>query len=497
MVDSKAQVTRYVLLQFTLEMEISLALTVFLLSLILIYCIATTRPPQIPGPPPHPFVGHTFQVPIVKTWRYFEKLSLKYGPIVKLTLAGDDMIVLSNPSDAEELLGRRSHNYSSRRPLVYAGEYLSKNLCLVLLPYGEALKRQRAAFHQMVQPRGLRSIMTGYQTTFCQAVGGYEDMQDTESLRPLMDLVTTPTDWSHHCTRFSASLVFKLSYGQQLDDDGKDLAALEDILATLMKDFYPGAHLVDAFPILDRLPDFLAPWRAGAKRKHLMEVGLYTRLTSEVRMRMESDIGLECFAARLWDHQEKMNITPEELAYVAGSAFTAGTDTTAGTIEWFLMAMVLYPSTMLKAQKEIDLFFSSDTVPGYSAMNDLSYCFALAKEVFRWAPVAPAGIPHYSDAEDVYNGFTIRKGTMIIPCIWNMHHNESEFPNSHTFDPERFLKSPNGNPDSLTEGHYGFAKTIWIAIVRVLWAFNIEPCRDASGNVMDPDPDDCTSGTTW
>jgi hypothetical protein len=101
--------------------------------------------------------------------------------------------------------------------------------------------------------------MTGYQTNFCQVVGGYEDMQDTESLRLLMDLVTTPTDWSHHCTRFSASLVFKLSYGQQLDDDGKDLAALEDILATLMKDFYPGAHLVDTFPILDRLPDFLAP----------------------------------------------------------------------------------------------------------------------------------------------------------------------------------------------------------------------------------------------
>jgi hypothetical protein len=47
------------------------------------------------------------------------------------------------------------------------------------------------------------------------------------------------------------------------------------------------------------------------------------------------------------------------------------------------MAMVLYPSTMLKAQEEIDLFFSSDTVPGYSAMNDLPYCFALVKEVFR------------------------------------------------------------------------------------------------------------------
>jgi hypothetical protein len=117
-VDSQVQVTRF---QFTLEMEISLVLTVFLLSLILIHWITANRSPQIPGPPPHPFVGHTFQVPIVKTWRYFEKLSLKYGvlqcsfmiavcfnklnagPIVKLTLAGDDMIVLSNPSDAEEL----------------------------------------------------------------------------------------------------------------------------------------------------------------------------------------------------------------------------------------------------------------------------------------------------------------------------------------------------------------------------------------------------------
>ena len=95
------------------------------------------------------------------------------GPMVKLSLAGDDIIVLSRPADAEELvrtttilllcictecrtqLGRRSHNYSSRRPLIYAGKYQSNNKRMVLLPYGEHLKKQRAAFHQMLQPRGL------------------------------------------------------------------------------------------------------------------------------------------------------------------------------------------------------------------------------------------------------------------------------------------------------------------------------------------------------
>ncbi|KAJ7025192.1 cytochrome P450 [Mycena alexandri] len=464
-----------------------------------------TKTRVLPGPRPHPFIGHTLQVPTVKTWKYFEKLYHQYGPIVKLTLAGDDIIVLSHPSDAEELLGRRSHNYSSRPPLIYARKYQSKNQRMVLLPYGEVLKRQRAAFHQMLQPR---------------VVGAYEDMQALESLRLLSDLATTPKDWTHHCQRFAASLVFTLSYGERLNDDGKDLDAVQSILANFVRDTYPGAHLVDTFPILDRLPGFLSPWRAEAQRKHELEVEvskplylrvaspqmklhvkLYTWLASEVKTRMEKELGTECFAARLWDQQAKMNLTLEELSYIAGSAFEAGTDTTTGTVLWFLMAM---------AQREIDSIFSSDTVPGFSRMNHMLYCFALVKEVFRWSPAAPGGFPHLSDADDEYQGYAIRKGTMVIPCIWNMHHNEAEFPNSYMFDPERFMNRKSVNDaDSLTEGHYGFgfgrrkcpgqylaAKTIYIAVVRILWGFNIQARKDPSGNEAKVNPENCTSGMT-
>ncbi|KAJ7734759.1 cytochrome P450 [Mycena maculata] len=449
-----------------------------------------------PGPPPHFFFGHTLQVPTTKTWKYFEKLFHAYGPIVKLSLAGDDIIVLSHPGDAEELLGRRSHNYSSRRPLMYAGKYQSRNQRLVLLPYGETLKRQRAAFHQMLQPR---------------VVGAYEEIQATESLRLLSDILASPTRCAHHCRRFSASLVFTLSYGERLDDDGKDLAAVTTVLEGFIRDTYPGAHLVDTFPLLDYLPGFLAPWRAEAQRKHEFEVELYTRLASNVKTRQAKELGIECFAARLWDQQEKMEIGTEELAYIAGSAFEAGTDTTAGTLHWFLMAMVLYPATMRKAQAEIDTVFDADTIPVFTRMDDLPYCFALVKEIFRWSPAAPGGFPHYSDADDEYQGYRIRKGTMVIPCIWNMHHNEDEFPNSYVFEPERFMRKAlsQDTPDLLTEGHYGFgfgrrkcpgqylaAKTIWIAVVRLLWAFSIEAGKDSSGQIARVDPNNCTSGMT-
>ncbi|KAJ7789769.1 cytochrome P450 [Mycena olivaceomarginata] len=244
--------------------------------------------PRIPGPPAYPLVGHILQVPTVKAWKYFERLAHQYGPIVKVSLAGDDIVVLSDPSDAEELLGRRSRIYSSRRPLIYAGKYESDNLRLTMMSYGEVLKKQRAAFHQMLQPR---------------AVGGYEEMQLGESLRLLADLVRAPNDYYQHFARFPASLVFALSYGQPLNDDGKDLAELQKIVLTFVKDITPGAHLVDSFPILDLLPDFLSKWRVEAKQKHQRELEFYGRLALNVKARMENDIGMECFAARLWDQQ--------------------------------------------------------------------------------------------------------------------------------------------------------------------------------------------------
>ena len=51
-------------------------------------------------------------------------------------------------------------------------------------------------------------------------------MRYAESLCLLVDLVRAPTEFYDHFVRFSAPLMFNLSYGEHLDDDGKDLAAV-------------------------------------------------------------------------------------------------------------------------------------------------------------------------------------------------------------------------------------------------------------------------------
>ncbi|THV03623.1 cytochrome P450 [Dendrothele bispora CBS 962.96] len=436
-------------------------------------------------------------LPSIQTWKYFDSLSKQYGPIFRLNLAGSNMVVLARPEDAEELLGRRSSNYSSRPPLIYAGKYQSNNKRMVLLPYGERLRLQRVAFHQMLQPR---------------VIGAYESMQELESAKLLSDILESPLNNDLHCQRFAASMVFYLSYGKRLDDNGQDLAAISDVLKNFVRDTTPGAHLVDTITVLDYLPDVLAPWRKKALERHEMEVKLYTRLIMEVKQKIDDgNTGFECFAARLWDQKDSLGFDLEDMAYVAGTAFEAGTDTTASTILWFLMAMLLYPNTMKKAQAELDAVMGSEGkfMPGFAHINQLPYCVALTKEVFRWAPAAPGGFPHYSETDDEYKGFRIKSKTMVVPNIWSMHHNEEEFPDPYAFNPERFMAVNTEEFDSFSTGHYGFGfgrrqcpgrhlagKTIWIAIVRMLWAFSIEPVRDKDGVPVKVDPNNCTSGMT-
>ncbi|KAJ7350048.1 cytochrome P450 [Mycena albidolilacea] len=295
------------------------------------------------------------------------------------------------------------------------GKYQSNHMRFKLLPYGESFRRQLGAFHQMLEPR---------------AVGGYETLQLSMSLRLLRDMAKAQTEFFRHVPRFPASLVFALIFGRELEEH--DLAEVQKILADFVFDINPGAHLVDTFPMLDLLPDFLSPWRAEARRKHLRELAvnmLYGGLWMDVKKRMEEDASPHACG------NSKRNSrcpTRRSSIFSARTRFASGTGTSAETMLWFVMAFCT-PEAAKKAQEEINNVFNVDT------LFDLPYCFALLKEVVRWSPVVPLSFPHYLDADDEYKGYKIKKGSTFISSLWNMHHNEEEFPNPYKFEPKWFM----------------------------------------------------------
>jgi cytochrome P450 len=87
-------------------------------------------------------------------------------------------------------------------------------------------------------------------------------------------------------------------------------------------------------------------------------------------------------------------------------------------MECFFLAMVLFPGVQRKAQEEIDRVMGSTQLPGFEDRPNLPYINAIVKEVLRWHPVAPMGIPHMTTEDDIYRGYRIPKGAYLLPNIW-------------------------------------------------------------------------------
>ena len=78
--------------------------------------------------------------------------------------------------------------------------------------------------------------------------------------------------------------------------------------------------------------------------------------------------------------------------------------------------MALYPEVQKRAQKQIEQVIAN-RLPTLDDYNSLPYIRSLLKELTRWAPVAPLGLPHRVMQDDVYEQYFIPKGTTMIGNI--------------------------------------------------------------------------------
>ena len=91
---------------------------------------------------------------------------------------------------------------------------------------------------------------------------------------------------------------------------------------------------------------------------------------------------------------------------------------TLSTVEWFFVAMTLFPEIQKKAQKELMAVVGSNRLPEFEDEKSLPYIRALVKECLRWRSVAPLGVPHRVLEDDEYRGYRIPKGSMVISNLW-------------------------------------------------------------------------------
>ncbi|KIX94575.1 uncharacterized protein Z520_09621 [Fonsecaea multimorphosa CBS 102226] len=451
-------------------------------------------PPSPPGA--RLFSGHshiyTGQVTNNPSESQLVKWAQELGEIYQIQMGTQRWVVLSSPEAIKEVFDRQGNLTSSRGVNRVAMGVLSGGYRMLFMPYGKQWRDIRAIVHRCLTVK---------------SADGMKPSQDLESRRYLYDLLIEPANFWNHVKRYSTSVIMYATYGRRIVT--VDDPVLNDIYTEtgIFAECFGQIHLVDQYPVLEKLPKALQWWRKKYEPYHQKELQLWLGLWKALQTQMAKGIRTGCFAEKFMEvDYPKMGISENQAAYVAGTMIEAGSDTTQLTLNSLILGLVAFPETVEKAHRELDNVVGH-RMPTFEDFNQLPYIRAMVKEVLRWRTASNDHFQHFSTGDVVYKDYFIPAGSCIVGNVWALNFDPVLFPDPQRFYPDRYLDTV---ANSLTAGeclnvqdprqrdHWGFGagrrvcagynlaeNSLFILTARLLWAFDVKaPIDEVTGKPL-------------
>ncbi|KAF8173223.1 cytochrome P450 [Mycena galopus ATCC 62051] len=423
-------------------------------------------------------------MPKSHAWKTFARWGEIYGGIMSITLMGQPFVVVNDPDIAAEILDKRGTLYADR-PALEMANLSGWDRVLSSARYGPQFKEYRKLIGRVIGTRG--NMVKFYPVLNYQA---------NMFLKRVLE---NPKAFDAATRKTAGAMVLHLTYGYKIQEQGND--PLVDLADKALGEFSeitrPGAFLVDVMPILKYIPS----WFPGAGFKRLAK--MYTKSCDDlaevplayVKQQMTDGLHTESYASNLLLDSEISEDRLYEIKWSAASFYGAGADTTVSVVTAYFLAVAKYPDVQTKAQAEIDAVVGLNRLPTFEDRDSLPYIEAVCQELYRWLPIVPLAVPHRALADDVYGGYFIPKGTLVIANVWKFLHDPEVYADPFTFNPDRFL-GPNPAPHPKDVGVFGFGRrvcpgthladvSVWINVAKAVAGLTVTRAVDANGKEIE------------
>lgn len=407
------------------KIEVGLLVAGFLIVLRLL--TRRSKPSLPPSPNGLPIIGNLLDMPTQFEWLVFSKWGEQLGDLFSLSVLGTNIIVINSYPRAVEMLDKRSNVYSDRPYVPMAMELMEMKDSMGFLPYDKRWKAGRRMFH-----KELGSIA---------AIRDFFPQEEQLGRRFLKRLLTQPEKFLDHCLQHAGAVILRVAYGYDIEESNDPFVHIANkAMDNFNRATAPGAFLVNQLPILLYVPD----WFPGAGFKKLGKLWAkdYWAMVdvphNYVKEQLANGSAEDSFTAK-WLKQNISHQDELDLKFASSSMFGAGAETTAVIIQTFFLLMAMYPEIQKRAQDEVDSVVGRDRLPTFQDRTQLPYVDAISKEIMRFHPPVPLGLPHCTANDDIHDGYFIPKGSLIFANVWNMTHDPSVYKNPMEFDPTRFL----------------------------------------------------------
>ncbi|KAJ7187835.1 cytochrome P450 [Mycena filopes] len=458
-----------------MSVALSLSLALFIALSILKLVSSSPGPHLPPGPPPLPILGNLLDWPFHSGWLKFAEWTKKYGDLVHIQIFGVHIIIIGRLEIAQRLLNQGIYSDRPRLPMV--GELMGFAPSMVLAPYGEhwrAMRKLTARFLSKSMDVLWPSILS-------------------DSRLLLRALGESPDDHASAIRFALGKNIVESTYGITIDGPSDQFILLsQQTHETIQHAVVPGTFLVDIFPILKYVPSWLPG--AGFKRlAHLANSRRHNMVNApfQISKAMLDESSHAMVPALLTDPhllprtgQAGRAEMEHQIKWAAASLYGAGVESSTSALSTFLFMMATHSEIQHKAQSFIDAITGGTRLPTKEDFKHLPYIEAIMKETLRFHPPSPLGIAHRLTQEDIYEGYRLPEGAIVIANIWGMNRDARYF-NPNEFVPERFLGTDSiaAEPDP-TASVFGFGRraclgvqyttaVLSINMVSILAAFSI------------------------
>uniref|UniRef100_M4ESJ4 Cytochrome P450 n=1 Tax=Brassica campestris TaxID=3711 RepID=M4ESJ4_BRACM len=396
-----------------------------------------------PGPKGWPLVGNLLQV--IFQGRHFvfimRDLRKKYGPIFTMQMGQRTMIIVTDEKLIHEALVQRGPTFASRPPDSPIRLIFSVGKCAInSAEYGSLWRTLRRNFvTELVTPTRVKQC--SWIRTW--AMENHMKRIQTESVEKGFVEVMS------QCRLTICSILICLCFGAKISEE--KIKNIENVLKDVM--------LITSPKLPDFLPVFTPLFRRQVREARELRKTQLECLVPLIKNRrafvdakespneeMVSPIGAAYVDSlfSLKPVERGGELRDEEIVTLCSEIVSAGTDTSATTLEWALLHLVTDQNIQEKLYEEVVGVVGKRGVVEEDDVAKMPYLEAIVKETLRRHPPGHFLLSHAAVKDTELGGYDIPAGAYVEFYTAWVTENPEIWSDPGKFRPERFLAGGDG-----------------------------------------------------
>ncbi|KAJ1260075.1 hypothetical protein BS78_10G204100 [Paspalum vaginatum] len=387
-----------------------------------------------PGPWQLPVIGSLHHLVGALPHRAMRDLARRHGPLMLLRVGELPVVVASSPDAAREVMRAHDAAFATRPRTAIIRELTRDGLGVAFAPHGEHWRQLRKlCVTELLSARRVRSLCRGREAEAANLVAS------------VAAAASRPVNVSALLATYVTDAVVRAVVGDRIRHRDAFLERLEEGVKVAA-----GFSLADVFPS-SRLARALSGAARRAQTHHRAMTRLMDGVIAEHQERRAAGAGndeedlLDVLLRIQKDGGLQMQIPLDTgtIRAVIIDLFSAGSETTATTLQWAMAELMRHPAALGKAQAEVRRVLAGQNRVPEDALPMMRYLQLVIKETLRLHAAVPLLLPRECQEETRgVLGYDVPRGAMVLVNAWAIGRDAASWgADAEEFRPERFEDS--------------------------------------------------------